>query len=62
MLVLTRVVDTSIIIGDGENKVEVVILGINGSQVKVGILAPTNIPVHRHEIYERIQRSNQNGN
>lgn len=62
MLVLTRVVDTSIIIGDGENKVEVVILGINGSQVKVGILAPTNIPVHRREIYERIQRSNQNDN
>ena len=55
MLALTRKKGESIIIGDN---VEVVILGVTGEQVKVGIVAPREISVHRKEIYEQIQLEN----
>ena len=52
MLILTRRVDESIVIG---NNVTVKILAIKGGQVRLGIDAPKEIPVHRDEIYQRIQ-------
>lgn len=55
MLALTRKKGESIIIGDN---VEVIILGIQGEQVKVGIVAPRSIMVHRKEIFEQIQLEN----
>ncbi len=55
MLVLTRKVHQSIIIGD---EVEVVVLEVRGEQVRLGINAPRNIAVHRQEIYEQIQQEN----
>jgi carbon storage regulator len=55
MLVLTRKVDESIMIGD---MVEVKVLGIDGSSVKLGIQAPREVPVHRKEIYEEIRKEN----
>ncbi len=55
MLVLTRKRNQSIIIGDN---VEITIVDIHGEQVKIGITAPRNIPVHRKEVYEEIQREN----
>ena len=55
MLVLTRKVDESIMIGDA---VEVKVLGIDGSSIKLGIQAPREVPVHRKEIYEEIRREN----
>jgi carbon storage regulator len=51
MLVLTRRQNEKIIIGDN---IEVVILGIDCGQVKLGIEAPKDMPVHREEIYQRI--------
>lgn len=54
MLVLTRPLGTAVIIGEGENLIEVVILGINGNQIKVGIDAPRSIPVHRKEVFDKI--------
>jgi carbon storage regulator len=51
MLVLTRKVSQSIIIGDG---IEVVVLEVRGEQVRLGIKAPKNVTVHRKEIYEQI--------
>lgn len=55
MLALTRKKSESIIINDN---IEVVVLGIQGEQVKLGIVAPRHIPVHRKEIYEQIQLEN----
>lgn len=51
MLILTRKVGESIMIGDS---VEVKVLGIRAGQIKLGIEAPKDMKVHREEIYERI--------
>lgn len=56
MLVLSRQRDESIIIGDN---IVVTIVDIRGDKVRLGINAPTEIPVHRQEVYEAIQRENQ---
>jgi carbon storage regulator len=55
MLVLSRQRDESIIIGDN---IVVTIVDIRGDKVRLGINAPSEIPVHRQEIYEAIQREN----
>jgi carbon storage regulator len=55
MLVLSRHRDESIIIGDN---IVVTIVDIRGDKVRLGIDAPTEIPVHRQEVYEAIQREN----
>ncbi len=52
MLILTRKVGESIMIGDS---VEVKILGLRAGQVKIGIEAPKDLKVHREEIYDRIR-------
>lgn len=53
MLILTRRITESVVIGDDEIKITV--LGIKGAQVRLGIVAPKNVSIHREEIYERIQ-------
>ena len=58
MLILTRKVGESIMIGDS---VEVKVLGVRAGQIKIGIEAPRDLKVHREEIYERIQAENENG-
>ena len=53
MLILTRRVGETVMIGD---EVTITVLGVKGNQVRVGINAPKNVAVHREEIYERIKR------
>lgn len=55
MLVLSRQRDESIMIGDN---IVITIVDIRGDKVRLGINAPTEIPVHRQEVYEAIQREN----
>ena len=58
MLVLSRQRDESIIIGDN---IVITIVDIRGDKVRLGIEAPTEIPVHRQEVYEAIKREHMQG-
>lgn len=52
MLILTRRIGESLVIGDD---VVVTVLGVRGHQVRLGVDAPKDVSVHREEIYQRIQ-------
>jgi carbon storage regulator len=56
MLVLSRQRDESIVIGDN---IVITIVDIRGDKVRLGIEAPGEIPVHRQEVFEAIQRENR---
>lgn len=58
MLVLSRHRDESIIIGDN---IVITVVDVRGDKVRLGIDAPTDIPVHRQEVYDAIQRERQAG-
>ncbi|MGH8396729.1 MAG: carbon storage regulator CsrA [Gammaproteobacteria bacterium] len=59
MLILTRRVGETIMIGDN---VTITVLGVKGNQVRIGVNAPKEIAVHREEIYERIKHEHDGGN
>lgn len=56
MLILTRRIGESVVIGDD---IKLTVLGVKGSQVRLGIDAPKSVSVHREEIYERIQKEDK---
>ncbi|MBX3354924.1 MAG: carbon storage regulator CsrA [Phycisphaeraceae bacterium] len=56
MLVLSRHIDESIMIGD---EVELTIVDIRGDKVRIGINAPASVAVHRKEVYEAIRQENE---
>jgi carbon storage regulator len=59
MLILTRRVGETLVIGDD---VVVNVLGVKGNQVRIGVEAPKDVAVHREEIYERIQAEKNQSN
>jgi carbon storage regulator len=56
MLILSRKLGESIVI---DGRIHVTVMRVDGEVVKLGIAAPSEVPVHRKEVYEEIQRSNQ---
>lgn len=54
MLILTRRVGETLIIGDD---VVITVLGVKGNQVRIGINAPKDVSIHREEIYNRIHQN-----
>ena len=59
MLVLTRRVNETLMVGDD---VTVTVLGVKGNQIRIGVNAPKEVAVHREEIYERIKAEEQQRN
>lgn len=57
MLILTRKLDESIMIG---NDIEIKIVKVSGSQVHIGINAPKNVSIYRHELFEQVMKENKN--
>jgi carbon storage regulator len=58
MLILTRRVGETVVIGD---EVQVTVLGVKGNQVRLGVTAPRDVSVHRQEIYDRIRKEQGGG-
>ena len=58
MLILTRRVGETLVIGDD---ITITVLGVRGNQVRVGVTAPKDVSVHREEIYERIKKEKAQG-
>lgn len=56
MLILTRRIGESVMVGDD---IAVTVLGVKGNQVRLGVNAPRDVAVHREEIYQRIQREGE---
>lgn len=54
MLILTRKVGESVLIGDD---ISITVLSVRGNQIKLGVQAPKEVSVHREEIFQRIQQS-----
>ena len=52
MLILTRRIGETVVVGD---EIRVTVLGVKGNQVRIGVKAPAEVPVHREEIFQRIK-------
>ena len=52
MLILTRRIGESVMIGDD---IKISVLGVKGNQIRIGVSAPREVAVHREEIFQRIQ-------
>lgn len=58
MLILSRHIGEQIVAGE-HGEIRITLLGMDRGQVRIGIVAPSSVPVHRKEIYDRIQKKKQ---
>ncbi len=56
MLILTRRIGETVVIGE---EIDVTVLGVKGSQVRLGVKAPMDVSVHREEIFQRISQERE---
>ena len=56
MLVLSRKKDERIVIGEGPDRIEIMVIEIRGDKTRLGITAPRSVTVHRHEVAQAIER------
>lgn len=56
MLILTRRIGETLMVGDD---ISITVLNVKGNQVRIGVNAPKEVPVHREEIYERIRKERE---
>lgn len=54
MLIIARMVNEKIVIGEGDNRVEVMVTEIRGNKVRLGVHAPKSVSIHREEVYREI--------
>lgn len=59
MLILTRKVGERIMIGD-DGDIQITVVALEGNKVRLGVFAPSDMPVHREEIFDRIKAEQQN--
>ena len=59
MLVLSRKKNESIVVGDGDSLVTIVVVEIRGDKVRLGVEAPKEVPVHRREVFDAIRRNKE---
>lgn len=59
MLVLSRQKEEWIVIGEGASQIRICVVDLRGDKVRLGVLAPKEIPVHRLEVYERIKQEQE---
>ena len=57
MLVLSRHLDESVVIGTSEGDIIITVVGLRGDKVRLGISAPDSMPIHRTEVWDAIQRT-----
>lgn len=55
MLILSRRIGETLVVGEGDNAITVTVLGVEGRSIRLGTKAPDSVPVHRLEIHNRIQ-------
>jgi carbon storage regulator len=58
MLILTRRLNETLMIG---NEITITVLGVKGSQVRLGVNAPKSVAVHREEVFDRIENERRDG-
>lgn len=59
MLVLSRKQDEKVILTRGDMRIEVLVVDIRGDKVRLGIEAPSDVKIHREEVWEAIAREKQ---
>lgn len=59
MLILSRKKHEKIVVGDGESRITIMVTDIRGDKVRIGVMAPPNVPIHREEVYDAIKRQGE---